>query len=216
MKFLLTLGVSVLCLLPQAVSAHQPRIVESDLTAVEMPEVSKAYYGKLSGTPHVFLISESEPFDLYVNVLVPDVPGAKTDVSAAVVQATNPEEPLILLNADAAPWSRFYEEFGQDSYLAGKEERRELPAGEYEIRVWSSNNDSTYVLAVGEAERFTPREIIKTFQVLPVLKRDFFQKPAYEAYLTPILGGPIAFGGVIIVLLLLLYWRKRNSRPDTL
>lgn len=66
----------VLCaasLFPALAFAHQPRITESRLTEVPSPEISKAYYGKLTGEPDVYVIKATEAFDLYVNILVPDI-----------------------------------------------------------------------------------------------------------------------------------------------
>jgi hypothetical protein len=56
---------------PLAVLAHQPRIVETEKINVTKPEISKAYYGKLSGKSHTYTISTSSAIDLYVNILVP-------------------------------------------------------------------------------------------------------------------------------------------------
>ena len=51
--------------LPAMALAHQPRLVESRLTTVSDPEISKAYYGKLSGESDVYLINAAVPFNLY-------------------------------------------------------------------------------------------------------------------------------------------------------
>ena len=76
---------AIFALLPSLVFAHQPRVVINRETVVPNPEVSKAYYGKLTGEPDVYVIKASEPFDFYVNVLVPDIAGQKKDVSAVVI-----------------------------------------------------------------------------------------------------------------------------------
>jgi hypothetical protein len=73
--FLLTVG---------KVSAHQPRIVSQDLIEVQNPEISQAFYGELQGQPVLFRIDSSEPFVLYLNLLVPDLPEIDKDVSARV------------------------------------------------------------------------------------------------------------------------------------
>jgi hypothetical protein len=71
------LTILALFLLPSLALAHQPRITEDRLTQVPNPEISKAYYGKLTGEPDVYVINANESFDLYVNVLVPDIAGQK-------------------------------------------------------------------------------------------------------------------------------------------
>lgn len=76
-KKLPLLIVFALILIPNFASAHQPRIVESRENIVPSPEVSKAYYGQLAGQPDVYIIDATAPFDLYISVLVPDIPGQK-------------------------------------------------------------------------------------------------------------------------------------------
>ena len=39
--------------------AHQPVVVDSDTTEVVDPEISKAYYGVLSGEAHAYVIRSS-------------------------------------------------------------------------------------------------------------------------------------------------------------
>lgn len=161
---------------PAPVSAHQPRIVSQPVIAVPDPEVSKAYYGQLSGTPHSFRISAAAPFNLYVSVLVPDSAGQKKDVSALIIKDGNETAPLAVLDGKAFSWRRFYEEFGADWYFQGPEYKERVGAGEYEIRVSSTANDSKYSLAVGEIEAFDFRESLNALTLIPQLKRDFFNE----------------------------------------
>lgn len=162
-------------LVPSLAFAHQPRITESRLTQVPSPEISKAYYGKLTGEPDVYVIKASEPFDLYVNVLVPDIAGQKKDVSAVVIKDGDTEKPLAVLEGINFEWKKFYEPFGADTYWMGPEYKARAEAGTYEIRVWSSNNDSKYSLAIGEIEAFDGKEGLNALTVIPELKRDFFE-----------------------------------------
>ena len=158
---------------PRLAFAHQPRLVESRQTAVPDPEVSKAYYGKLSGEPDVYVINTSEAFDLYVNVLVPDIAGQKKDVSAVVLKD---EKEIAFLDSTYFEWKQFYEPFGADTYWMGPEYEARAEAGTYEIRVWSSNNDSKYSLAIGETEAFDGKEGLGALTIIPELKKDFFEK----------------------------------------
>ncbi|MFT5360243.1 MAG: hypothetical protein ACI88L_000734 [Candidatus Paceibacteria bacterium] len=84
MHKVISLSIFAILILPSLALAHQPRVTESRLTQVPSPEISKAYYGELTGEPDVYVIQASESFDLYVNVLVPDIKGQKKDVSAVV------------------------------------------------------------------------------------------------------------------------------------
>lgn len=186
-----------LFLVPALVSAHQPRITESRLTQVSDPEISKAYYGKLSGEPDVYIIEASGPFDLYVNVLVPDIAGQKKDVSAAVIKDGNIEAPLAVLEGINFEWNQFYEPFGADGYWMGPEYKARAEAGTYEIRVWSSNNDSKYSLAIGEIEAFDAKETLNALTIIPELKKNFFDESPIGFIVSP-------FGWGLIVAMYLL------------
>lgn len=181
-------------LAPSFALAHQPRIVESRQTTVPDPEISKAYYGKLTGEPDVYVINASEAFDLYVNVLVPDIAGQKKDVSAVVLKD---EKEIALLNSTNFEWKKFYEPFGADTYWMGPEYRARVKAGTYEIRVWSSNNDSKYSLAIGEIEAFDMKEGINVLTIIPVLKKDFFDKSQIG-----FIASPFGWGLIVIMYLL--------------
>jgi len=55
MKKALIIAICVLFLSAGAVAfAHQPRLVESDFTLIESPEVSQAFYAELKGKPDYY------------------------------------------------------------------------------------------------------------------------------------------------------------------
>jgi hypothetical protein len=179
---------------PSFAFAHQPRITESRLTTVPDPEISKAYYGELTGEPDVYIIDSKEAFDLYVNVLVPDIAGQKKDVSAVVL---NGEKEIALLDSTNFEWKKFYEPFGADTYWMGPQFRARADAGIYEIRVWSSNNDSKYSLAIGEIEAFDGKEGISALTTIPELKRDFFEESPIS-----FIKSPFGWGLIVIMYIL--------------
>jgi Protein of unknown function (DUF2892) len=190
-----TIGcLTVLLLLPAVASAHQPRLVESRLTEVIAPEVSKAYYTTLTGEPDVYRITATEPFDLYVGLTLPAIEGQKKDVSAVILKD---RQEMARLDGPAHEWTIFFEEFGHDTYWNGPEYKVRAEAGTYEIRVWSSNNDSKYVLAVGEIESFDFKETWNALTLIPGLKTDFFEKSPIDFILSP-------FGAGLLVAMYLL------------
>lgn len=209
LKFLVFTSAAILA--PVFAVAHQPQIVEGErpATVIEEPEVSKAYYGELTGEPHVFTIDAHEPFDFYMNVLVPDLPSANKDVSAALINPASPEIPIAVIGGGEAKWEPFFEEFARDNYFRAEEFRTKLPAGEYEIRVWSSNNDSAYSLAIGEIESFGFWDIVDAYIRIPQIKSFFFEKSPFSALFTPFIGGPL---GVLMILGGGLYLWRRKSR----
>ncbi|CAN5167463.1 hypothetical protein BH11PAT1_BH11PAT1_5600 [soil metagenome] len=176
--------------------AHQPRIVTNNLIIVPDPEVSKAYYGKLDGLEAVYRIQSDEPFALYVNVLVPDIVGQKKDVSA-VITKQGTALPIATLNGANFIWKKFFEEFGHDMYWQGPAYKAQAKAGNYEIRVSSSNNDSKYSLAIGEIEAFDFKEGMNALTLIPQLKKDFFNESPVSFILSP-------FGWGLIVIMYLL------------
>jgi len=188
---ILAIGVFVL---PSPASAHQPRLVETSEITVVDPAVSKAYYGKLVGEPAVYTISADKPFALYVGVLVPDIAGQKKDVSAVILKEG---EEIALLEGLGFEWKQFFEPFGNDTYWQGPEYKAQADAGTYEIRVWSSNNDSKYSLAIGEIEAFDFKETVNALTLIPQLKKDFFNKSPVDFILSP-------FGWGLIVIMFVL------------
>ena len=51
---------------------------------VKNPEVAQAFYGELKGERQVFDTVASRDFNLYLSLLVPDLPDVKKDIKADV------------------------------------------------------------------------------------------------------------------------------------
>lgn len=175
----------LLLMVPSTSLAHQPRIVDQNVINVIDPEISKAYYGQLSGSPHYYYIESEKPFSLYVNVLVPDINGIKKDVSAIIVKNEDDEHPIAKLDGITFEWKKFWEPFGGDSYWMGPEYKAKVEAGEYEIEVFSTNNDSKYSLAIGETEAFDQKEGMNALNLIPQLKSNFFNESPIGFILSP-------------------------------
>lgn len=174
------------------VSAHEPEIVKGAVTIVPFPEISKAYYGVLNGQPHRFVIATTEPFSLYVDLLVPDIAGQHTDVMAVVIKRNNLNEPLAQLGGADASWNRFWEPFGRDWYLKGPAYKAHVDAGVYDVQVWSPRIGAKYSLAIGETELFGWKESVHALSVIPLLKRTYFNVSPAGFILSPIGLGYVA------------------------
>jgi hypothetical protein len=200
-KIIPSILLSVCIFLPTFASAHQPRIVESRQTLVLSPEVSKAYYSMLTGEPDVYVIQATAPFDLYVGVLVPDTLGQKKDISAIILRKELPAQAggtqIAVLDGATFAWKQFFEKFGHDTYWQGPEYKARAEAGTYEIRVWSSNNDSKYSLAIGEIEAFDFKEGMNALTLIPELKKNFFNESP-----TSFILSPMGWGLIVIMYLL--------------
>ena len=143
------------------------------ITTVSAPEISKAYYAKLEGESQMYRIDAVEPFELYVNLLVPDIEGQSKNVYAIIIKDNKMNEPLVFLDGAHFEWTKFFEPFGFDSYLKGPEYKVRAEAGRYDIYVWSEKNDSKYSLAIGEKESFSVGEIINAVNLIPKIKKDY-------------------------------------------
>lgn len=178
-------------LVPSLASAHQPRIVESVATHVIAPEISKAYYSTLTGSPHTYTIDSPVDFDLYVGILIPDIKSADKSTIAEVSQA---DVLIATVGGIDAPWKSYFEPFGQSNYLDGGEYKARVKAGIYTITVRSQNNNSKYSLAIGEIEAFDWTEGINALSIIPELKRDFFEESPVS-----FIKSPFGWGLIVIM-----------------
>jgi hypothetical protein len=181
---------------PLKVLAHQPRLVEMEKINVTEPEISKAYYGNLSGKPHIYTISASSPIDLYVNVLVPFIEGPDKNVTVKIFKG---EQPIGILSPKKDDWNKFFEPFGQSMYWKGPEFKVRADAGKYTIHVQSTEKSIRYVLATGEIEAFDGTESLRAILLIPELKKYFFEESPLSFILSP-----LGWGYVLLLQLLVL------------
>lgn len=214
-KFAAVVGM-VMALAPAVAFAHQPRVVTSRVTGVEKPEVSKAYYGELTGEPDVYTFTATAPFDLYVNVLVPSSPGQEKNVSALVLKDG---AEVANLKAEGFAWKPYHEPFGYDNYYMGPEYKARAEAGKYEVIVSSTLNTSKYSLAIGETEAFNLRESYHAVRTIPQLKKTFFNVSPATFIFSPFGAGLIVIMFVLAFLFGFAYrWLVRKlvkAKPGT-
>jgi hypothetical protein len=218
MKGILILLAIALIMVVSIADAHEPRIVFDNQTSpenpvkIEDPEISKAYYGILDGTPDFYDIEAHQPFRLYMNILVPDLKDSRTDFIAEV---SSQGKTLLVLNGTDYNWTKFYEEFAGNDYLKGPEICDNLSEGLYHIKVYNQGNSGKYSLAVGDIESFPPSEIMNALFTLPKIQSEFFEKPFYSAYLsrfTMFLLVPLFILLLAIALLILIVYRRQTRK----
>jgi hypothetical protein len=205
----------VLFLSINTLSAHQPRLdigtavsVENPII-VENPEISQAFYGQLSGTPAYYQIKSDQPFQLYVNLLVPTSPGQGGEfISAEVTDQTG--NIVMFLNGSNSTWTPYFEEFGGDYYLKGPEATQDVPAGTYTIKVFNSQNQGKYSIAIGKIETFPANEALAALFTLPLLKQQFFAKPISTLFVE-FVGIIMALGSVMVLFTLMVKSRKSEE-----
>ena len=182
---------------PLKVLAHQPRLVEMEKINVTEPEISKAYYGNLSGKPHIYTISTSSPIDLYVNVLVPFIEGPEKNM---IVKIFKSEQLMGILSPKKGDWKEFFEPFGHSMYWKGPEFKVRADAGKYKIHVQGTEKSIRYVLATGEIEAFDGPESLNAILLIPKLKKDFFEESPLSFILSP-----LGWGYVLLLQLLVIF-----------
>lgn len=191
-----------------AASAHQPRLVDSQvLINVLEPEISKAYYGELAGQTTIYRFNSAQPFNLYLNLLVPKMADVQPNLSATVKADGRQIAKLDGVNLE---WQEFYEPFGGDYYRQGPEYTARVPAGEYLVEISRPGNSGKYVLAVGQAESFPFSEIMKTLWVMPRLKHEFFGYSIWQLIWSRV-GIIYAVPFLLLVVGVYLAWRRRSG-----
>ena len=150
-----------------SVSAHQPKLIYytpslNNPHEVKDPEISKAFYGKLSGEPHYFIIKSEKDFLFYTSILSPKINETNVPLSIEVLDSNK----NIIYKGDGSKfnWEAWYEPYARDWYWKGPEigintgkefqTSFNIGAGTYYIKVYNDNNIGHYSLAVGEAEFF--------------------------------------------------------------
>jgi len=193
----------VLLLSVGTLSAHQPRLDTETYVSIEnpiivdTPEISQAFYGNLKGKSVYYQINSDKQFQLYLNLLVPTSPGQGGEfISAEVTDESG--KVVMFLNGTNSTWTPYFEEFGGDYYLKGPEATLEVPAGTYNIKIFNSQNQGKYSLAVGKTESFPINEAITTIFTLPLLKEQFFAKPITTLFLE-FMGIILALGSLIVI-----------------
>ena len=182
---------------PLKVLAHQPRLVEMEKINVTEPEISKAYYGNLSGKPHIYTISTSSPIDLYVNVLVPFIEGPEKNVTVKIFKG---EQLMGILSPKKGDWKEFFEPFGHSMYWKGPEFKVRADAGKYKIYIKSTEKSIRYVLATGEIEAFDGPESLNAILLIPKLKKDFFEESPLSFILSPLGWGYVLLLQLLVIL----------------
>ena len=210
--FIITLFVLAIPLL-----AHQP-IVERELVPefieIPDPEISFAYYGELAGEPQKFIISSESEFNLYVQVLEPEISVAQKNHSAIIYDGD--KNVVADLLAEDANWESYFEFFGGDYYLNGSEYNDTLAdSGVYEVVVSSPDNLGKYVLVTGKIEDFSDTSFFATVKEIYRVKI-FFEKSPLAILQTPFVYVPAVLALILLGIVGLIGSRIYRRKKKTL
>ena len=157
----------ILFLFSLPLHAHQPKLINYSPTidnphVVIFPEISKAYYSKLTGQPHYYIINSEDDFLFYTSILSPKINEKPSRFSLEVSDGN--QNIVYKVDGSNFEWTAWYEPYARDWYWKGPEIGVEsgkefqtsftIDAGTYYIKVFNENNIGHYSLAVGEAEFF--------------------------------------------------------------
>lgn len=196
-----------------AVSAHEPRLVnDNQLVIIKNSDVSQAFYGELKGQAADFLIDLKTEQDLYLQILVPALPGIQKDKTITVEYAKELGQAatnFMKIEPGSAVWQSFYEEYAGDNYFEGQSEKKLAEPGYYTIKVTSPDNAGKYVLVVGEKEEFPAPEMLKALITIPQLKKNFFQEPITQWFNGKI-GKYFGLGLLIVIIFGFMFHKFRQ------
>ena len=162
--------------------AHQPKLIKYSPSSNEPhdviePEISKAYYGKLSGEPHFYKIKSDSEFSFYAGITIPKIDDNIKWISLEVFDQNN--NSIFYENGKEYNWKAWYEPYARDWYWIGpqigihndKEFKSSLKMnkGIYLIKVFNQDNIGHYSLAVGEKEFFGSNMLEKIFTWTPII-----------------------------------------------
>ena len=198
--------------------AHQPKLIDYSPSKdnphqVVYPEISKAYYGQLTGQAHYYKIDSDKEFLFYTGILSPKISDTYKWLSLDVIDENN--KVIHQVDGSNFNWEAWYEPYARDWYWKGPEIGGDvnldtgfkrsflMKPGNYFIKVYNEDNTGHYSLAVGEAEFFGANrwEQILTwtpilFYIGPYMDIVHWNKFDVRAYIPHI---------VLLVLIFLLY-----------
>lgn len=146
-------------LFPHTLRAYVPLVVGTDPGDEPFPiedlQREQYFYGVLDTTPHLYVLTSTDPFLLTLRILVPEMEGVHTDVNTIIVKREGRQGSVVevarVLSRDGS-WELFREPIGGDEYKRGGGYEQELEPGTYFLEVSAPNNDTPYVLVVGNEE----------------------------------------------------------------
>ncbi len=183
--YLRQLFMMALLFMPYGVIAHQPVLNEFESTqsnpyVIENPEISKAIFSSLRGSPHFYQITSPEQFRFYAGITSPKIDNCDYYQHFSFSVFDENMKLIADFSDETYEWWPWYEEYGKKWYWIGPEfgenfkSTTRFEAGTYYIKVYNENQSGNYVLAVGDDEKFTAMVILKLLFKLPKINKRFW------------------------------------------
>ena len=176
----------LLLLLFTNVFAHKPVLNENSAYPpdapyeIENPEISKAIYSTLSGTPHYYRIQSNVSFDFYAGILAAKIGECALESKFSFEVLDSEFHRIDLADGENFEWTPWYEEYGKQWYWNGPEigknflSDRVYKAGTYYIKVFNDTNTGQYIMAVGDIEKFSLTDIVGLLFSMGDIENEFW------------------------------------------
>ena len=183
----------ILVVVAQHAVAHQPVLVTDTPRTreqpyeIEEPEISKAIYSELTGSPHFYQIHSDTRFNFYEGLTKPKLDDCQVgkkfsfDVLDEAFALNNE------VDSSTFEWWPWYEKFGRQWYWVSPEIGKDFQhtevfdAGTYYIRVYNESNQGQYVLAVGDIESFGVGVVARMVRDLLKINRKFCKNASCDS-----------------------------------
>ena len=178
---LVAAGISLIAAAHQPILAIDGRYSREQPFEIREPEISKAIYSELTGSPHFYRIHSDEPFNFYVGLTKPKLENCPLGKSFSFELLDETFVPITQMDGSTFDWWPWFEEFGRKWYWVGPEmgenfrHTKIFEAGTYYIRVSNKSNRGHYVLAVGDIESFPVGVMARMLRDLPKINRIFWK-----------------------------------------
>jgi hypothetical protein len=190
-----TIFLFILFLLPTSAFAWEPRIVEGESVVIVSPDTAQVFYDTLSGETRAYRFTREDAWVLDLSLLVPRTTNPKGKFDAVIVNESAGTVASVLEAGDT-PWQKYYDLDTAEYFLRGPTLHQELPPGNYRIVVSSNENVGRYALLIGSKKEFLLGAIFGKVQLLPRIKKDFFDTPRIA-----LIASPVQVGFAVMLLL---------------
>lgn len=166
----------VLFFLPIYSSAYQIKFTKK--TPIEIGNLKRAtvYYGEFKKGAHTYKVSSNSDFLLHVDVFTPDTFWQKRDIYVKIFKNGDTQNPIAYLDPSEFRWTKHFDSLIKQSYWQGPAFEQNIEKGDYEVIVYSSNNDSKYFVRFGNKSYFNFWQMTQIVKNVSTINKDVYQQ----------------------------------------